>query len=63
VTRNEATTPAQGSRPPWRFNQNYALDKALLIDEPIDDGTLKLTSSKSAPSAEEIRPRAAISNA
>lgn len=62
VKRGEAITPSQGSRAPWRFNQNYALDKALLIDEPIDDGTLKLTTSKATPAQRELRPQAAVSS-
>jgi monooxygenase len=46
VTRAVDTLPSQGSRDPWRFNQSYALDRALLQDQPIDDGTLRFTPSK-----------------
>jgi len=43
VTRANGLIPSQGSRDPWRFNQNVALDKALLQDQPIDDATLRFT--------------------
>jgi cation diffusion facilitator CzcD-associated flavoprotein CzcO len=41
VKRGESDVPCQGDRDPWRFNQNYALDVALLQGQPIDDGTLR----------------------
>ncbi len=63
VKRGEAITPAQGDRPPWRFNQSYALDEALLLKEPIDDGTLKLTSTKQSSASQHLRPQPSVSSA
>lgn len=63
VKRSEAITPAQGDRAPWRFNQSYALDKALLLDDPIDDGTLKLTSVSPARTREDLLLHDAVSGA
>ncbi|HEU4410131.1 MAG TPA: NAD(P)/FAD-dependent oxidoreductase [Polyangiaceae bacterium] len=33
--------PRQGSAPPWRLYQNYALDIALLRHAPVNDGVLE----------------------
>ena len=63
VKRSEAITPSQGSRPPWSFNQSYALDKALLLGEPIDDGVLKLTSTERATASGSLEPQPAVSSA
>jgi len=41
--------PRQGDRDPWRNTQNYLLDKKLIRNAPLEDGTL--TFSNPAPSA------------
>ena len=47
--------PKQGSRPPWRFNQNYLQDRKVLLREPIDDGVLRFTRvDPSSPAATAI---------
>jgi cation diffusion facilitator CzcD-associated flavoprotein CzcO len=48
VKRGEGHIPMQGDRDPWRVNQNYALDVALLRDQPVDDGTLRFEGSAPA---------------
>jgi cation diffusion facilitator CzcD-associated flavoprotein CzcO len=40
VQRALSHLPKQGSRKPWRLNQNYALDLMSVRFSPIDDGTL-----------------------
>lgn len=62
VKRSEGINPSQGSRPPWRFNQSHALDKALL-GQPIDDGTLELTTAAEKPAARELPAQAEVSSA
>lgn len=41
VQRALAHLPSQGSKKPWRLNQNYALDLMGVRFSPIDDGTLQ----------------------
>lgn len=39
--RAAGTLPLQGSKPPWRLNQNYARDLVALRFGRVDDGTLQ----------------------
>jgi len=41
IQRAKNLLPRQGTRKPWRMNQNYALDVMALRFAPIDDGTLE----------------------
>jgi cation diffusion facilitator CzcD-associated flavoprotein CzcO len=41
VQRALASLPKQGSKKPWRLNQNYALDMLSLRFNPVEDGTLE----------------------
>jgi hypothetical protein len=41
VQRALATLPKQGSKIPWKLNQNYALDMMSLRFSPLDDGALE----------------------
>jgi cation diffusion facilitator CzcD-associated flavoprotein CzcO len=43
VQRAMARFPKQGSRPPWRLHQNYALDLLSLRYARLDDGVLRFT--------------------
>ena len=38
--------PKQGDRDPWLNTQNYALDKKMIHDEPIDDDVLMFSNPK-----------------
>ena len=33
--------PKQGSKPPWRLHQNYALDILTIRRAPMEDGVLE----------------------
>ncbi len=33
--------PRQHTQKPWRLNQDYSLDKKILLSEPIDDGVMQ----------------------
>jgi len=46
VQRALASLPKQGSKKPWRLNQNYALDLMALRFGTVDDGTLEFTPRK-----------------
>jgi hypothetical protein len=35
--------PKQGDRGPWRHTQNYMLDKKMIRDAPLEDGSLLFT--------------------
>ncbi len=41
IRRAKNLLPKQGTRKPWRMNQNYALDIMALRFAPIDDGALE----------------------
>ena len=41
IQRAKNLLPKQGTRKPWRMNQNYALDIMALRFAPIDDGALE----------------------
>ena len=43
VQRAAGTLPSQGIRPPWRLNQNYRKDVALLTRGPLDDEGVRFT--------------------
>jgi len=43
VQRALASLPKQGSKKPWRLNQNYALDLMALRFGTVDDGTVEFT--------------------
>jgi monooxygenase len=43
IQRAKSLLPRQGTRNPWRMNQNYALDVMALRFAPIDDGALEFT--------------------
>jgi len=43
VQRAIASLPKQGSKKPWRLNQNYALDLMALRFGAVDDGTLEFS--------------------
>jgi cation diffusion facilitator CzcD-associated flavoprotein CzcO len=47
--------PKQGDRDPWRHTQNYAQDKKLIRDAPIDDDVLQFTNPEAKP--ENVAPR------
>jgi len=35
--------PKQGDKPPWTNTQDYALDKKIIHEDPVDDGVLQFT--------------------
>ena len=43
IQRAKSLLPRQGTRKPWRMNQNYALDVMALRFAPIEDGALEFT--------------------
>ncbi len=51
--------PHQGSKPPWRYNNNYALDVVALRRAPIEDGTLEFSRAGPAVEAEPASVAAA----
>lgn len=63
IKRAEGTLPSQGDRDPWRFNQNYALDVALLRAQPIDDGTLRFDRDEAPKANETSAPEPIVSRA
>jgi monooxygenase len=46
VQRALGSLPKQGSKKPWRLNQNYALDLMALRFGKVDDGTVEFTARK-----------------
>ncbi len=46
VQRATAMLPKQGSKKPWKLNQNYALDLIALRFGRIDDGTMAFSSAQ-----------------
>ncbi|HWD65303.1 MAG TPA: NAD(P)/FAD-dependent oxidoreductase [Solirubrobacteraceae bacterium] len=50
VLRAIATLPKQGSRPPWRLNQNYFRDIGLFRRAPLDDEGMRFVSGAEAAS-------------
>jgi cation diffusion facilitator CzcD-associated flavoprotein CzcO len=49
VQRAAASLPSQGIRTPWRLNQNYRLDLALLTRGPLDDGVRFTRAARRTP--------------
>lgn len=45
VLRSIDKFPRQGSRPPWRVYQNYALDRFALRRGALEDGALRFSKS------------------
>jgi len=43
VQRAAGSLPSQGVRPPWKLNQNYRKDVALLTRGPLDDEGVRFT--------------------
>ncbi len=41
IKRGEHMMAKQGDSNPWRFNQDYSLDKMLIKETPLEDGYLK----------------------
>lgn len=52
--RAEDRLPKQGSKKPWRLNQNYALDILALRYSKLDDGILEFTMMDETAVASEI---------
>src|SRR5271154_337925 len=46
IQRASEVLPKQGSKKPWRLNQNYALDMLALRFATVDDGTMEFTRLK-----------------
>ena len=46
IRRATDRMPKQGTKKPWRLNQNYVKDVMLLRLGAIEDGTLELTRAK-----------------
>ena len=42
VRRGGDALPRQGSAAPWHVGHDYYVDRKLLLDEPVDDGTLQI---------------------
>ncbi len=51
VQRATAMLPKQGSKKPWKLNQNYALDLMTLRFGRIDDGTMEFSNPVAAQKA------------
>ncbi len=52
IQRSLAELPKQGDRAPWLNVQDYAEDRKLLLDAPIDDGVLHFNDASSAKPAD-----------
>ena len=59
VRRAVRDLPKQGSRKPWRLNQNYALDMMALRFGKVDDGVLRFSKPARASRAEPELAQAA----
>jgi monooxygenase len=46
IQRASEVLPKQGSKKPWRLNQNYALDMLALRFAAVEDGTMEFTRRK-----------------
>ncbi len=51
IQRSIAMFPKQGSRRPWRFYQNYALDLVTLKFSAVEDGAMEFSSPRLASDA------------
>jgi cation diffusion facilitator CzcD-associated flavoprotein CzcO len=55
IQRALASWPKQGSKPPWRVNQNYFRDAILLRWSSIDDGVLEFSNpAQPAPTRDSL---------
>ncbi len=59
VQRAAGRLPRQGTRAPWRLNQNYPLDVRLLRRGPLEDEGIAFTRSGAAVPAPQAEPLAA----
>jgi monooxygenase len=50
--------PKQGDRGSWRHTQNYAMDKKMIRDAPVDDDALHFTNP--APASRQAEPEPAV---
>jgi cation diffusion facilitator CzcD-associated flavoprotein CzcO/alpha-beta hydrolase superfamily lysophospholipase len=58
VQRANAILPHQGSKPPWKVHQNYALDLAALTFGRLEDGTMRFAKAGEVVlAAEPLAPR------
>jgi hypothetical protein len=53
VQRSLGDLPKQGSRKPWRLNQNYLLDVQLMRRGPLDDEGMTFQRALPAPSTQK----------
>ncbi|MBF6181454.1 flavin-containing monooxygenase [Nocardia otitidiscaviarum] len=53
IRRADAVMPRQGTRAPWRVLDDYFADRAVLRDEPIDDGILTFDGTTSGVPQED----------
>jgi monooxygenase len=44
--------PRQGDRPPWTNPQRYKADKQALLDDPIDDGVMQFSTTRTPVAAQ-----------
>jgi cation diffusion facilitator CzcD-associated flavoprotein CzcO len=51
IQRKIHLLPKQGDRAPWINTQNYAMDKKVIREGPIDDGTLQFSGPDQADKA------------
>ncbi len=50
IQRNMHLLPKQGDRPPWLNTQNYAADRKIIREGPIDDGVLQFSNPETSAS-------------
>ena len=53
VQRSLGDLPKQGSRKPWRLNQNYILDVQLMRRGPLDDEGMTFQRALPTPSTQK----------
>jgi monooxygenase len=53
IRRASDRMPKQGTRKPWRLNQNYVKDIMLLRHGKLEDGTLEFSRAQTAASVKE----------
>jgi hypothetical protein len=51
--RSFDTLPKNGDRHPWRVLQNYAAEKKILTQDPVDDGVMVFSAPHFAASHNE----------
>jgi cation diffusion facilitator CzcD-associated flavoprotein CzcO len=57
IQRKMHLLPRQGDRAPWINTQNYALDRKIIHDGPIEDGVLTFGSPAGTPASESAVER------